>query len=177
MNWRSLSVTHSRGRTLSTSSTSPEANWDFSPSPIVSPTDECASPASFFSHFFFVPLLRSPRSTATTVINWCSVSLHTYLLRVVAHLLAPRFFLSLFLFVNRPTFVNSLVLRRPRRWWRRRWLPASSYFPPDSGFPAAGTSIRRPVWCDIRPLKKNHTHIETYYVIVRINMIYKWFIF
>jgi len=90
--------------------------------------------------FFFFPLLlclplRLSWLTATMVINWCLASLHAAYL--------SHFFLSLFLLANRPTFVNSVILlRRPRWWWR--WLPASSYFPPDSGFPAAGASIRRP---------------------------------
>lgn len=44
--------THLRGRTLSTSFMSSEANWDFSPSPIVSPTNGCSS-CFLFSHFFF----------------------------------------------------------------------------------------------------------------------------
>lgn len=85
-----------------------------------------------FSHFFLAFLfvrLDWPRRWLTDASRRCVLLIY--------------FFLSLFLLANRPTFVNSVILLRPWRW--RQWLPASSYFPPDSGFPAAGASIRRPM--------------------------------
>lgn len=126
-------------------------DWTSSTSNIYVSSDEpglfpslcnCSSHRRVLLLLLFFPLLlrlplRASRLTATTVINWWASRHAAYLL---------RFFLSLFLLANRPTFVNSIVLlRRPRRWRRRRqWLPASSYFSPDSGFPATGASIRRP---------------------------------